>query len=166
MNADQDETLIIEIEEDYDPKWKAALLALQGWDPSSKTYKAQSEPRHLAELLMAGEPMPIAVSQMLATMLLPHDDWKGGRLSFQRPKSENLEKLWERARLAAAIQKLNAKLVSEDICFESRAHTIKDKFKIPYGTAVYYMGIDDQTKFKKYILPISPGIPTTDDSKN
>ena len=166
MSVEQDETLSVRDEEDYDPKWKAALLALQGWDPSSKTYKGESNPRLMAELLMAGEPMPIAVSQILATMLLPHDEWKGGRLSFHRPKSENFEKHWERAQLVSKIQKLNTTLISENVGFDSRAHMIKDKFKIPYGTAVHYMGLDNQTKFKKYILPISPGIQAVDDSKN
>jgi hypothetical protein len=160
------EQIEIEHEEKYDSKWKEALLALQGWDPTSKTYKSASAPRLMAELLMAGEAMPTAVSRMLATMLYPHDDWKGGRLVLQRPKSENLAKLWERAKLIGAIQKRNLELKSKNVGFDTRAYLIKDEFKITYGKAVFYMGLDSQTKFKKYILPISPGIKGTDNSKN
>jgi hypothetical protein len=165
MKNPKDEQIEIEYEKDYDPKWKEALLALQGWDPASKTYKSASDPRPIAELLMAGEVIPTAVSRMLATMLYPHDHWKGGRLVLQRPKTENFAKHWERAKLIAEIQKLNSKLISENASYDVRLYSIQDKFKITRGTAALYMGLDSQTKFKKYLLPISPGIKGPDDSK-
>ena len=74
--------------------WSEALAALQGHKQSRITweYTGNHDVKPLAELLGGSEPIPPFVRKKLSLLLMPREDYKGGKLIYKKPATREIER--------------------------------------------------------------------------